>query len=260
MFAALSLAVGLTAIGWCALLALRRGGSDPAATRFVTPGLAPPPAPERLLPAPEFARTATGATHQEAVPRVAVPLRLRNATAVLRQAGAGVALYRADTGGDFTWVPLAGAVAHDGVVELAPAVRSRGEFVVTVAAGPRFARHGYIARGSLRIAGGATPPVEIDAVEIDANAAEITFVLPPRQPRVGPFRLVRAGDPQWAAMQPVCAGMMIGGEGSPPLLLGFGTYELIDPLVPERRQAFVVAAPAKVEISAAMAVARADRP
>lgn len=255
LFAALSLAVGLTVIGWCSLLMLRRGGSGAASTRFAAPVLTPPPAPERLPAAPEFARTALAATHHEVAPRIEVPLRLRNATAVLQQAGAGVALYRADTGGEFTWLPLAGATQRDGIVELAPVVRSRGDFVVTVAAGPRFARHGYIVRTSLRVASTATPPVEIDA-----SAAEITFVLPPGQPRIGPFRLVREGEPQWAALQPVCAGMMIDGERAPPLLLGLGTYELLDPVVPERRQRFVVSGAAKVEVSAAMAVARADRP
>lgn len=255
LLAALLLAVGLGLGGYCLLLAWR-GGPASAAERLVPPEIEPPAAPRRLPASDDFGPRRGEPTITLPLPRPqTLTVTAHGLPATLDLAVAGVAVFLADSGGEFTWTPFTHASGNRAAgLTVRPTVRGTGPFVITVAAERAFARHGYLARGSCDLTADSAP-----AAVLDASAAVVEFHLAPGQRRAGPFRLVRSDDPSWAAMPAGTTGLTVAGTEPARWLLGHGRYELLDPIGGQIVRRFEVPATTTVEISA-VAAPRSDRP
>ncbi|MBL8727276.1 MAG: hypothetical protein JNM25_02520 [Planctomycetes bacterium] len=242
--------------GWAGLLALRRDAGPDGSLGPIAPIVQPPP-PQRLPAAPEFARNALPAAGSRATSVATVAIRIPAVPAALR--GAGVAIYDARTGAEFTWLPLdGGEPGADGSLTLQSTTRVRGDLQVALAAAPEWARHSYLARTSVEIgpAAAGTPtlvdlPVVVDSVQI---------VLPDAAGRAGPLRLSRCDDAQWLPMFHAATGIEILPGAPTTVLLGAGAYELVDPIDATRRQRFEVPRAGAVVLTPTLTAVRADRP
>lgn len=170
-----------------------------------------------------------------------------------RTATAGLAVWPADGSSGLSWLPLPAAASANGEFVLQHALPRSGEVVVAVASDRSFALHGYLSRRTVQVANGAT-------IEVDATAHRTGFLLPADARRAGPFRIVRSDDACWVPMAGAAAGLTLLAGAPQWLWLGAGRHALVDPLQPQRQQAFEVPAPAVIQLSAALAGARADRP
>ena len=249
----LAVCVGVAA--WAGLLALRRDALPEPQLAPIAP-IAPLPRPQRLPDAPDFARTALPATatreHAERNLTIHVP---DLPTALRALDGAGIATFDARTGADFRWLPLAGGVqAPDGGFTWLATTRVRGELVVALAAAPERARHGYLARTTFAAAGEAL------AVELPVVTATVQLALPPGSLGAGPLRLARVDDPAWLPNAHGATGVSLVPDATVELLLGAGTYELLDPIDPSQSQRFTVPGADTVVLTAALTRAPADRP
>lgn len=231
------------------------GGPASAAERLAPPQIEPPAAPQRLPASDDFGPRRGEPTISLPMPRQqTLTITAHGLPASLDLAVAGVAVFLADSGGEFTWTPFAHASGNRATgLSVRPTVRGPGPFVITVAAERAFARHGYLVRGSCDLAADRTP-----AAVLDASAAVVEFRVAAGQRRAGPFRLVRSDDPSWAAMPAGTTGLTVAGTEPVRWLLGHGRYELLDPIGGQVVRRFDVPATTSVEIS--VAAPRSDRP
>ena len=180
-------------------------------------------------------------------------IRLEGASTSQVAAGAGVASFHAETGGDFRWFPLGQATtAADGAFELTTTARSGTELTITFAASRTQARHGYIAR--IQAEAGVT-----SAATLRADVYRVRFDLPEDTENAGPLLLQRVDDRQWLPMSHSTAGLRLRLGAQLHIELGPGKYELLDPLSPSRAQAFSVPDADVVVVSSALATAAGDR-
>ncbi|MBL9076870.1 MAG: hypothetical protein JNL08_05170 [Planctomycetes bacterium] len=189
---------------------------------------------------------------------VPAELTIRLPAGAVEPAGAeaGIATYDASTSADFTWTPLAGAAVVDGSVAVTVRTHARGALLVALAAAPAWARHGYLVRTRIDVPADATTY----AVELPVATAAVQLTLPAGATHAGPLRLVRCDDPQWLPTLHAATGLVLERDRPTTLVLGAGSYELVDPIDAARRQRFEVPAAAAVELSPTLAAARADRP
>jgi hypothetical protein len=254
---ALLLAAAVGLLGYVGLLALRRAGTTTAAVPLTLPELLPPPAPKRLPPDPGFDQQtfAASASREPAMGR-RLRITLRGVPAELRTPAAGVASFQASSGSDFVWSPLATATGGNEVIELLTTVRGSGDVVVTLAAARPFARHGYLLRQQVA-ANGDGAELRVD---LTLTTARVRLRLLDPDIASLPLRLVRRDDPQWLPMELGGGSIVVPRGGELTLLLGAGDYELRDPLAPSRAVALQVPGSSEVDVSAALATERGDRP
>lgn len=222
------------------------------------PAIVAPARPERLPPAPEFAREAMPAAAQRDATTTEIVVRLPHLPAVAAGTSAGIATYDARTGADFTWTPLERATSGTDGAGLVVRTRSRvrGDVVIAFATAPQWARHAYLTRTSADAARAGSAPLHVD---LPVAIATVELVLPATAGGAGPLRLVRCDDPQWLPSADAATGIALGDAGA-TLLLGVGDYELVDPIDPTLRQRFTVPTDRPVVLSADLTRARADRP
>jgi hypothetical protein len=244
--------------GWAGLLALRREAPPETQLGPIAPIVQPPP-PKRLPTAPEFARHALPATASRTRTGTSIVVHIPAVPAALQGTAAGVATYDADTGGEFAWLPLAGGTAGaDGSVTLQATTLVRGELQVAFATAPEWARHSYLARTTLAI-DAATAGSHV-TVDLPVVVGTVQVVLPDTTTRAGPLRLARCDDPQWLPTFHAATGIEVRREASADVLLGAGTYELVDPIDATRRQRFEVPGAGKIVLTPTLTAVRADRP
>lgn len=232
------------------------------ATEAPTPLLraAPLALPERLPPRRDLNEPVAASTNLPLVTEDALTVIVTGVPASLREQ-IGVATFASVTGADFVWTPLRdGTLTADGSVTVRSAVPSREDLDITLASAAEHARHAYFARAHPPIAArrgdGAT------AVRLEATLATVTFELndsPVGQACRGPWRLVRLDDEKWLPQQLLSTGLYLTGESPTTLLLGSGTYQLQDPLLPARQQEFTVPGTNRVVLNAELAMPRAGR-
>lgn len=250
---ALLLAVGLALGGYCALLAWRRPSPPPASGPYAATAVAPLALPTRLPTNPDFGRVALAANDRRPGISVPVTVRVHGVPAGWNTASAGVALFPSDGSRGLVWLPLATAAQQAGSLVLQYELARGGEVVATLAAARAYALHSYLARCITQVEDATT-------IDIDATAQHTGFKLSAGGKHLGPFRITRTDDPHWLPMDVATTGLTLASDAPIWLWLGRGSYELCDPLQPDRRQPFAVPASAVIELSADLAAARVDRP
>jgi len=203
--------------------------------RYRAPTRTPLPRPTRLPPVPELGALQRGARAAE--PALA-EFTVEVADLAPARDGLGVATFRAATGGDFRWQPLAAAEPR-GASALALSVRARRgeEIAVTLASASDLARHGYLNRRVVIAQPGAV-------VRLSGARHEVRFDLPDGVEQAGPLRLQRVDDRDWLPMEAAPAGLKLQRGARTSLQLGAGRYELQDPLASAAAQVFEVPAQA----------------
>jgi hypothetical protein len=241
------------------ILAIGRDPLPGATDRFAAPQLEQPARPERLDPVAGIETSQVAPIDERIRDRVAVPIHVHNVPTMQDSSSAGVATFHTLTGGEFRWLPLSEAMRGQDNSLLVTADAQLGtRLTVTLATKREHARHGYIATQVLDVAsenGIATPMVNLQGLVHD-----VQFNLPTNVERAGPMRLQRVDDRQWLPMRHDTSGLTLRRGKVTSLKLGAGTYELQDPLLPERRQQFTVPETMTVEVSATLLPARDDRP
>jgi hypothetical protein len=241
------------------ILAIGRDPLPGAADRFAAPQFEQPAQPERLDPIAGIDSMLYPRIDDQIRDRVTVPIRVLNAPALRNDSSVGVATFHTITGGEFRWYPLSEATRDEGNSLLVTADSQLGtRLTVTLAYRRDHARHGYLAKQILDITsenGSETP-----LVTLQGQVHNVQFNLPTNTERAGPMRLQRVDDRQWLQMSHDTSGLTLWRGKVTSLQLGAGTYELQDPLLPERSQQFTVPKTTAVEISSTLAPARDDRP
>ena len=236
------------------MLAVGRDALPGAEERYQPPVRAALPQPARLPPVAGLRDELRPPPGLRAITdQQPVQIRLEGASTSQVAAGAGVASFHAETGGDFRWFPLGQATtAADGAFELTTTARSGTELTITFAASRTQARHGYIAR--IQAEAGVT-----SAATLRADVYRVRFDLPEDTENAGPLLLQRVDDRQWLPMSHSTAGLRLRLGAQLHIELGPGKYELLDPLSPSRAQAFSVPDADVVVVSSAPATAAGDR-
>tara|TARA_R110002072_G_scaffold4174_5_gene29505 strand:- start:5584 stop:6336 length:753 start_codon:yes stop_codon:yes gene_type:complete len=242
------------------ILAIGRDPLPGADERFTPPALEQPAKPQRLDPIAGIETSNIPALDDQLRDRVAVPIQVLNVpTLAGDNAGAGVATFHTLTGGEFRWLPLSEAMRGADNSLLVTADAQLGtRLTVTLASKREHARHGYISKKVLDVTtenGSATP-----IVSLQGQVHDVQFNLPTNVELAGPMRLQRVDDRQWLPMRYDTSGLNLRRGTVTSLKLGAGTYELQDPLLPDRSQQFTVPETTTVEVSASLAPARDDRP
>lgn len=242
---------------WTGLLALRRSAAPEPGSTPIAPIVAPA-RPERLPTAPEFERLAVAAATTREHTATIVLVRVPAVPPALRGTAAGIATFDARSGADFTWVPLSeAAVADDGSIIVQCATHVRGDLQVSFATAPQWARHGYLARTTLTVGTARDGRITLDLpVAVDT----VRLSLPAGATRAGPLRLARRDDPQWLPTAHSAIGIEVRLDRPTEVLLGAGSYELVDPIDANRRQPFDVPSANPVTLMPALTAVRADRP
>jgi hypothetical protein len=254
ILASLLLAIGLGIAGYSYVLTLRRGPLHSVERHAPMAPAASVQPPRRLPPDPEAHRRAMPASvavNQEE--RVPVRIALQNLPEFLTEGPAGIALFSAETGADFDWIPL--STCRDGVnVETTSPVV--GPLTITIARDRAHARHGYLAQTTHTFAArrGAS---EVRQFDVSAYPVELQVTA---DRNAGPLRLTRVKDPGWQASDAAPTGVSCRPGHSTTLVLGPGDYELTDPLDPTRKQPFTVPTSGPVLISEALSRPAADHP
>ncbi|HEB53262.1 MAG TPA: hypothetical protein ENI87_08420 [bacterium] len=238
------------------MLAIGRPALPGAESNLAIEAPARLPRPERLPELPRIRENGFATDRRHEVGERSLTVVLSSVPAVVDPGVAGIATFDSVTGGDFRWFPLvAGEDEDDGSLRMTVTTAVDGPLTITFAAAREHARHGYLSRRRL------------DA-DSDAAGAPITLAgetyrvridLPPGTDRAGPLRLQRVDDRQWLPMLHSTSGLTLRRGAELVLDLGAGTYELQDPIAPERSQRFDVPGTDRVEISAALAPARDGR-
>ena len=252
-----TVAIGAAAYG--IVLAVARDPLPRTDQRVALPPLLRPPAPEHLPAAAEFGRRETPAAAAHPNEAVALQVVLPHMPPVPAPDAAGIAVYRADTGAEFRWLPLATA-AHepDGAVRVEVPVKRGQRWMVALAAAVGEARHGYFERREVKTPTQGTADVR---VELNAVIATVRFDLPADAERAGPLRLQRVDDEQWVPMLLSGPGLTLQRGTTFTLQLGGGRYRLCDALRPERSQEFPVAQTNEVvALNPDLTRPRGDRP
>lgn len=241
------------------VLAIGRDPLPGAEERFAVAQPKQLPAPARLAPIEGIETSQVPAADLGAVvTRVTVPVRVSALPQSLRTAEAGVATYHSVTGGEFHWYPLSeGIPGQNGGLLITAQAPQHTRLTVTFAATREQARHGYIDRHEFDVA--ASNGRATDIVELDGAVHAVRFDLPKGVDQAGPLRLQRVDDRQWLPMLHGTAGLKLRSGKVLSLQLGAGTYELQDPLAPERTQRFDVPGTPSVTVTAALPPARDGR-
>ena len=241
------------------VLAIGRDPLSGAADRFAAPQFEQPTRPERLDPIAGIETSNVPPIDDQIRDRVTVPIRVLNVPTLRSDSSAGVATFHTLTGGEFRWLPLSEAMRGEPNSLLVTTNAQLGtRLTVTLASKREHARHGYLAKQILDITsenGRATEQVTLQGLVHD-----VRFNLPTNVERAGPMRLQRVDDRQWLQMSHDSSGLTLRRGKITSLKLGAGTYELQDPLLPERSQQFTVPETTTVEVNSALAPARDDRP
>ena len=255
----LLIAVALGTVLYALILAIGRDPLPGAETRFTLPELERPARPARVFPTPAENLQPLPELQAQISDRVTVPIQVTSVAPFLKDASAGVATFHSLTGGDFRWYPLSEALpGNEHSLLITSDAQVGSQLTITLAAKPEQARHGYLAQTTIEVTaanGRATP-----LVTLHGAAHDVAFNLPANVEQAGPLRLLRIDDQQWLPMLHSTSGLALRRGVTTKLKLGAGTYELQDPLAPERTQQFTVPGSAVVEVSETLAPARDDRP
>lgn len=237
------LAIGLGVAGYSYVLTLRRGplhsidALEPIAeaTQLEAPGRLPadPEARRRALPA------SVAVNPEERVP---VRITLQNVPDFLAGEQPGIALFSAETGADFDWIPL--STCRDGV-HLETSTPIVGPVAITIARDRASARHGYLVRTTHTFSArrGSSEPLKFDV-----QSYRVALAVGDHR-EAGPIRLTRANEPDWQSSGSAPTGVSCQPGTPTTLALGPGEYELTDPIDPTRNQRFTVPSTAMVQIS-----------
>lgn len=251
-----TVAIGAGAYGL--VLAIGRDPLPRAEQRLMLPELRPPDAPARLPAAPEFQRRARPANVAMTAERAAVEVLVPEPLPLVDAHAAGVAIYRADTGAEFQWLPLASAERDATGAVVVRAMARRGQrLLISLAVAPGQARHGYLERREVSVPIDGEQPLRI---RLDAVIAAVRFDLPTDAERAGPLRLQRIDDPEWLPMLLDSPCLTLRRGTTSTLHLGRGAYRLCDALDPLRCQRFDVTSDTAVVVSPDLIRTRADRP
>ncbi|MCK5940869.1 MAG: hypothetical protein KAI24_02770, partial [Planctomycetes bacterium] len=98
-----------------------------------------------------------------------------------------------------------------------------------------------------------------EVVALDGAVHRVRFDLPTDLDQAGPLRLQRVDDRQWLPMLHATSGLRLRRGVDLTLTLGAGSYELQDPLAPERAQTFELPGTTAVTVTAALPPARDGR-
>ncbi|MFT4515884.1 MAG: hypothetical protein ACI89X_001998 [Planctomycetota bacterium] len=241
------------------ILAVGRDPLPGAADRFEAPQLEQPAAPARLAPVAGIETSQVPSIDDRIRDRATVTIHVHDAPTLQGNSSAGVATFHTLTGGEFRWLPLSEAtLGEDNSLVVTADAQLGTRLTVTLASNREHARHGYIAKKVLDVAsenGRQTPLVSLQGLVHD-----VQFNLPTNVERAGPMRLQRVDDRQWLPMRHDTSSLTLRRGKVTSLKLGAGTYELQDPLLPERSQQFTVPETTTIEVSATLAPARDDRP
>lgn len=214
-------------------------GRDPlpgAARRYEAPARTSLPGPARLTPVPELSALQADPTPSGRA-QTQLLVEVRDLDPTLRRGAAGVSTFRAESGADYRWQPLAaGAAAADGAWRFSVRAEVGADLVVTLASASDRARHGYLTRRVVVVEPGAT-------VQLSGARHEVRFDLPQGIDQAGPLRLQRVDDRDWLPMEAAPSGLRLRSGTTTTLRLGAGRYELQDPLAPSAVQPFEVPAP-----------------
>lgn len=241
------------------ILAIGRDPLPGATDRFAAPQLEQPAQPERLDPIAGIKTNNISPVHDQIGDRVTIPIRVLNAPTLQSDNDIGVATFHTITGGEFRWHPLNEATREEDNSLLVTGDSQMGtRLTVTLARDREHARHGYLDKQVLDVTSenGHTAPLVI----LQGLTHDVQFNLPTNIERAGPMRLQRVDDRQWLQMSHDTSGLTLRRGKVTILELGAGTYELQDPLLPERTQQFTVPKTTVVEISSTLAPARDNRP
>ena len=241
-------------VGYALVLSIGRDALPGDEERYRPPARTALRRPARLEPVPGIRDQLEPPSGLSAVaaPRP-VRIRLEGASPAQSAAGAGVASFHTETGGDFRWYPIATATAAaDGALEVETAARAGTSLTISFAASRAQARHGYIARA--QVEAGATA-----AATLRGDVHRVRFDLPASVEQAGPLLLQRQDDRQWLPMSHSTAGLRLRKGTQLYLELGAGDYELLDPLSPQTAQTFSVPATDVVVVSSELAAAAGDR-
>jgi len=241
------------------VLAIGRDPLPGAEERFAVAPSEQLPAPQRLAPIAGIETSQVPDTDLGGpTVRVTVPVHVALIPKSLRNGEAGVATFHTVTGGDFRWYPLAdGIPGRNGDLLITAQSPTGALLTVTFAATREHARHGYIDRHQLEVA--ASDGRATDVIELDGSLHAVRFDLPNDIEQAGPLRLQRTDDRQWLPMLHTTAGLKLRRGKELTLQLGAGTYELQDPLAPDRTQTFDVPGATSVTVTAALPPARDGR-
>lgn len=201
-------------------------------------------APQRLAPDPELRRQAVPASvvmDPQEPSRIAIALQ--GIPTFLDATTAGVAMFSADTGAEFTWTPLSAFRSGSAFEMTTPIV---GPVTFTVARSRDQARHGYLTRTTHTFPRSRGP---LAALPVHAAAHQVRFELANNAHTAGPLRLCRVDDTVWRATDAAPTGLSLRGSATIELVLGAGDYELRDPNDPSHTQRFTVPALAPVAVS-----------
>lgn len=137
--------------------------------------------------------------------------------------GAGVAVFAADTGARFCWLPLASATIAGSKATFATATLAAPALRVTMAPSERAAQNGYWV--ATEVAGPRSGPA---AITIQASVQRVRVHSGSVPGGYGQdVRLRRLDDPQWRPIDASTADFVPDRRGDLELLLGAGTYELV---------------------------------
>lgn len=251
-----AVAIGSGAYGL--VLAIGRDPVPQVEERVAMPAIRRPDPPAPLPSAPEFRRRARSADVAVPPEQVELQVVVPPLPAWLGEQPAGVAIYRADTGAEFQWLPLATAEHNAAGAAVVRAHAKRNQRLsITLAAAPGYARHGYLERREASVPPDAHEPMRI---QFDAAIAVVRLDLPADAERAGPLRLQRCDDPEWLPMLHDRPGLTLQRGTTTTLLLGRGAYRLCDALDPLRCQQFEVSGDTAVVLSPDLLRARGDRP
>ncbi|MFK7741730.1 MAG: hypothetical protein AB8H80_15535 [Planctomycetota bacterium] len=263
----LLVAVALGTVLYALILAIGRDPLPGAQAAMAPPSIATLPIPE-TLPANQSPTTrADGSELRETDFRAPTPLTTEERVTLPIQvtrvppdliATAGVAAFHTMTGGEFRWHPLADAIpGQDDSLLVTADVAAGSDMTITFAANREQARHGYLSRLELSVKklDGTRAPL----VTLPGSVFAVTIELPTGADRAGPLRLQRVEDRQWLPMLHSSSGLTLRRGSDLELRLGAASYELQDPLAPERSQRFDVPETTSVKLSRDLVPARDGR-
>ena len=236
-------------------------GRDPlpgVRDRFEPAPFALPALPKRLLPIEGIEISTAKPADSARKLSVSIRIEVRDVPSSMDQKLAGVAIFHTLTGSNFRWMPLNDATsAENGSLQFMIEAPTTSMLTVTLAANREHARHGYISRRTIDVV--STSVKTAPLVTLQGLTHKVRFNLPPRVAGAGPLRLTRVDDRQWLLMPDNTSGLTLRRGKETSLELSPGTYELQDPLAPNRSQQFTVPETTNVEVTASLARVRNDR-
>ena len=240
------------------VLAIGRDPLPGVRDRFEPAPFALPPLPKRLLPINGIEASPVKPIDRARKLSVSIRVEVQDVPASMDQKLAGVATFHTLTGSNFRWMPLSDATpAENGSLQFTMEAPTTSMLTVTLAANREHARHGYISRRTIDVV--STSIKTAPLVTLQGLTHKVLFHLPLRVEGAGPLRLTRVDDRQWLLMPDNTSGLTLRRGTETSLQLSPGTYELQDPLAPNRSQQFTVPETTNVEVTARLTRVRDDR-